>query len=86
MVHFDTLFDLTSHGGASSSFRTGPEDPATHWKQVALYLEPSRELKPGDQLRGSVSCARRADYKRGYEVAVTFAINGEECGTQLWKL
>ena len=85
-VHFDTLFDLQPVGGQTSSFSTAPDCPPTHWKQVALYLESPRELQPGDRMSGSISCARRKDNKRAYDVSVTFAINGAACGTQLWRV
>ena len=85
-VHFDTLFDLQPVGGQTSGFSTAPDCPPTHWKQVALYLESPRELQPGDRMSGSISCARRKDNKRAYDVSVTFAINGAACGTQLWRV
>jgi len=85
-VHFDTLFDLQPAGGQTSSFSTAPDCPPTHWKQVALYLESPRELQAGDRMSGSISCARRKDNKRAYDVSVTFAINGTACGTQLWRV
>jgi len=54
--------------------------------QVALYLEPPRELQAGDRMSGSISCARRADNKRAYDVSISFAINDTACGTQLWRV
>ena len=30
----------------------------------------------GDTLRGTVSCARQKEYKRAYDVSLTFALNG----------
>ena len=86
VVHFDTLFDLQPAGGQTSSFSTAADCPPTHWKQVALYLEPPRELQAGDRVSGSISCARRKDNKRAYDVSVTFAIDGSACGTQLWRV
>lgn len=85
-VHFDTLFDLQPAGGQTSSFSTAPDCPPTHWKQVALYLETPRELQAADRMSGSISCARRKDNKRAYDVSLTFAINGTACGTQLWRV
>ena len=89
VVHFDTTFDCSGVAGGApspSSFSTGPACTPTHWKQTALYLHPPREVRVGDTLRGTISCARQKEYKRAYDVSLTFALNGADCGTQLWRL
>ena len=43
-------------------------------------------MRVGDTLRGTISCARQKEYKRAYDVSLTFALNGADCGTQLWRL
>ena len=88
VVHFDTTFDCSGVAGGAppSSFSTGPTCTPTHWKQTTLYLHPPREVRVGDKLSGTISCARQKEYKRAYDVSLTYALNGAECGTQLWRL
>ena len=71
VLHFDTDFDLTAHGGTSSRFRTSPGSPPTHWKQTVLYLRRPLPLAAGARVEGTLSLSRNGNYERGYDIAAT---------------
>ena len=86
VLHFDTFFALGAAGGADSSFSTGSGATPTHWKQTALHLKAPLELAAGDEVSGIIGCTRAAAYRRGYDVSLTFRLNGGEQHTQLFKM
>ena len=89
ILEFDTVFDCTPAGGVRTAFTTSCRGEPTHWKQTALYLKEPVAVKAGDAIRGTVSFSRAAGYKRAYDIAVGFAINGaaaELRATQLWSM
>ena len=86
VVHFDTIFDLTAQGGVRTAFSTSASTPPTHWKQTALYLKVGLPVRTGDVLSGLISCSRQAEYKRGYDISVTYKLNGADGATQLFRL
>lgn len=50
------------------AFTTGPAGPSTHWGQCVLPIvgdHGALALKQGEKIRGSVSCARDAEWKYG---------------------
>ena len=53
---------------------------------MALYLKEALPLAASDVVSGSVSFCRSPDYKRAYEVALTYELNGKRVGTQLWSM
>lgn len=87
VVDFDTVFDLTAAGGVRTTFATSAETTPTHWKQTVLYLKasPLQRVAVGDTISGTVHFSRGRDYKRAYDVAITYAINGGAQSTQLWN-
>lgn len=74
VTHFDTLFEV--EGGVTTSFTTACTDTPTHWKQVALHLREAVDVDAGDELRGKISLVRNSGDTRGYDVSLSFQVNG----------
>ena len=87
VVSFDAIFDTSKRlGGVYTSFTTGSQGTPTHWKQVALYLKQPLQVKAGDVITGMVGCTRGMEYKRAYDITVTYQLAGQQPATQLWQL
>ena len=86
VLHFDTFFALGCAGGVDSSFSTGAHTTPTHWKQTALHLRAAVQLQAGDEVSGIIGCTRASAYRRGYDVSLTFRVNGGEQTTRLFKM
>jgi len=86
VLHFDTDFDLTAHGGTSSRFRTSPSSPPTHWKQTVLYLRRPLPLAAGARVEGTLSLSRNGNYERGYDIAATLRAGDGPVDTQIFSM
>ena len=87
VVHFDTIFDLAARGGVRTSFTTSHLATPTHWKQTSLYLKSPLRVAKGDVVAGTIGFSRGLEYKRGYDIAVSFVPPGSATPiTQLWRL
>jgi protein arginine N-methyltransferase 1 len=86
ILHFDTIFDCSAQGGCCTQFTTSCEATPTHWKQSVLHLENPIELASGDVVAGEISFSRGLEYKRGYNITVTYAHNGGPSTIQFWML
>ena len=93
MLHFDALFDCSGReGGERTAFTTGPQGVPTHWKQTALYLKEPLSVRPGDVVSGTVACSRGLEYKRAYDISVTYQVTSKHdqsqtaAVTQLWQM
>eukprot|EP00316_Scyphosphaera_apsteinii_P026192 CAMPEP_0119322750 /NCGR_PEP_ID=MMETSP1333-20130426/59073_1 /TAXON_ID=418940 /ORGANISM="Scyphosphaera apsteinii, Strain RCC1455" /LENGTH=146 /DNA_ID=CAMNT_0007330051 /DNA_START=11 /DNA_END=451 /DNA_ORIENTATION=- len=84
LVHFDTIFDLSSAGGGRTCFSTGCDKMPTHWKQTVLYLKRPRHVRSGDQVHGTIGGAR-AQNRRGYDISLTLCVDGES-DAQLYEM
>ena len=84
VVHFDTIFDYAAVGGTCSSFTTSCEATPTHWKQAALTLKEPFAVAAGDELTGSITFSRALEYKRAYNISISFELNGTHRGLQMW--
>jgi SAM-dependent methyltransferase len=93
VLHFDALFDCSGReGGERTAFTTGPQGVPTHWKQTALYLKEPLSVRPGDVVSGTVACSRGFQYKRAYDIFVTYQVTSEHdqsqtaAVTQFWQM
>ena len=87
VIHFDTLFDLSKQGGKATSFTTSPLHTPTHWKQASLYLNAPLKLQEGDVVAGTIAFSRGIDYKRAYDITMSFEVpRGGGAVTQLWRI
>ena len=89
IVAFDTVFDLAAKGGERTSFPTSHFDTPTHWKQTSLYLKTPIAVKAGDVFEGTVGFSRGLEYKRAYDIALSFVPPSAAEGpavTQLWHM
>ena len=51
IAYFDVTF---THGRERVVLATGPEDPATHWKQVLFHLQEAFTAEEGDTIEGTI--------------------------------
>ena len=86
VLHFDTDFDLTAHGGTSSRFRTSPGSPPTRWKRAVLYLRRPLPLAAGARVEGTLSLSRNGNYERGYDIAATLRAGDGPVDTQIFSM
>ena len=91
VIYFDTIFDLSAVGGVCTSFTTSAEAVPTHWKQTSLYLKQPFDVVEGDAIVGTITFSRGIEYKRAYDMTVTYSLEREgtppqQPSTQMWRM
>ena len=88
VIWFDTPFSPDSAAKEVSkdwlNLSTSPSGTPTHWQQgVLLVQEPSRKVKEGEKVEGTVSYKKRVD-TRGMDIVVQWGEAKQE--KQSWKI
>ena len=78
-------------GGVCTSFTTSAEAVPTHWKQTSLYLKQPFDVVEGDAIVGTITFSRGIEYKRAYDMTVTYSLEREgtppqQPSTQMWRM
>ena len=84
VLYFDTLFEAGCV--APVVLDTSPFVPPTHWKQTLLFLPAPVAVQPGDRVHGEMRLTRPAKYPRGYDVVLTYAVNGGEARIMMYEM
>jgi hypothetical protein len=83
-LYFDTLFEAGCQ--TTVVLDTSPFVPATHWKQTLLFLADPLMLRTNDVVRGDIRLTRPAKYPRGYDIVLTYALNGGDSRIQMYEM
>lgn len=72
-LHYVCVDDIREHVTLS----TTPDAPDTHWKQLALWLQPEHRqaLSSGDRVMGTLQYLRATHNARAYDITVTWRYN-----------
>ncbi|KAK4209333.1 S-adenosyl-L-methionine-dependent methyltransferase [Rhypophila decipiens] len=74
------------------AFTTGPFNTETHWKQILLLIDDKKstvEVAAAGQdkkIRGEITYGAADGHHRGYDVKVSWAVEGGASQEQTWKL
>eukprot|EP00037_Helgoeca_nana_P037684 m.17094 g.17094 ORF g.17094 m.17094 type:complete len:346 (-) comp9220_c1_seq1:162-1199(-) len=74
VIHFDTYFGKLR---SATEFSTGPLAMRTHWKQTVFYLPEVLEVKGGEVISGSITCAPNASNPRDLDFVIEYTFKGE---------
>ena len=71
-----------------TAFSTSPSAEPTHWKQASLYLKAPLGVEAGDVIEGTIAFSRGLEYKRAYDITLSFAPPHAASApvTQLWRM
>ncbi|KAG1751398.1 protein arginine N-methyltransferase [Suillus paluster] len=73
LAWFDIVFDCTHK---KVKFSTGPHAQYTHWKQTVFYTPSTIRITEGQEIAGTVSCAPNARNNRDLDIAISYAVVG----------
>lgn len=75
------------------AFTTGPFNTETHWKQVLFLIDAKKKqvktLEEGDKgkkVKGEIAYITAEDHKRGLNIKIEWAVEGEKEQDQTWLL
>ncbi|KAI9246131.1 S-adenosyl-L-methionine-dependent methyltransferase [Sporodiniella umbellata] len=83
-VHaFACWFDIEfNHGDKPIGFSTGPHAKYTHWKQTVFCIPEILEMKSGENIKGTISCAPNGIDSRNLDINIDFQLEGEHRSTK----
>jgi len=67
------------------AFATGPESPASCWKQTAFFLTAALPVKAGDRVRGMVATRKASDDRRDLDIKVSCKVNAGKPHLQYYR-
>lgn len=79
VVYFDIFF---SKCHKMVQFSTGPHSKYTHWKQTVFYLKDVLTLKKGEEITGTIKCARNEKNPRDLNIDIEYAMQGNMCAVE----
>ncbi|KNZ73314.1 Protein arginine N-methyltransferase 3 [Termitomyces sp. J132] len=81
ILYFDTFFTVSGRPvDAATSFSTGPQSMATHWKQTLFLLREPISISEGSIVHGTFHCRKSEENSRELDVEIHFSVKQDPEG------